>query len=313
MNNPQQPSTYAINVNHLQKAFNNKLVVNNVSISVKRGEIFGFLGPNGSGKTTTIRMLCGLLTPDSGEGQCLGYNIMTQSSEIKFRTGYMTQAFSYYEDLTVRENLDFIARTYQIKNKNKKIESILDNLFFDQSQRNQLTGTLSGGWKQRVALAGALIHDPELLLLDEPTGGVDPKARREFWDIIHQLSQKGVTTLVSTHYMDEATRCNRLAYIVYGKLMATGTIDEIISAAALSTWEIQGNHLHKLMSELKQLPGVGQVSFFGNNLHVSGQNAALLQKTILPLQNNSNYTIKPVDTSLEDIFIHFVNQVEERE
>lgn len=221
-----------ISVNQLTKSFENKIVVDHISLTVKRGEIFGFLGPNGSGKTTTIRMLCGLLTPDAGNGQCLGFDIQTQSYFIKERVGYMTQKFSLYDDLSIEENLDFVARLYQINNRSEKIEKILDELQLND-RRTQLTGTLSGGWKQRLALSAALLHDPQLLLLDEPTAGVDPKARREFWDHIYRLSQQGVTALVSTHYMDEAIRCTRLAFLDQGKILAQGNAENIIEAAKL--------------------------------------------------------------------------------
>lgn len=225
-------NNHIISVNHLTKSFDNKIVVNQISLSVKRGEIFGFLGPNGSGKTTTIRMLCGLLTPDSGSGLCLNFDIQTQSQFIKERVGYMTQKFSLYEDLSIEENLDFVARLYNVKNRAEKIKNMLMNLQLT-SRRKQLTGTLSGGWKQRLALSCALLHEPELLLLDEPTAGVDPKARREFWDHIHRLSLQGITTLVSTHYMDEAARCTRLAFLDEGKILAQGDAAQIIEAAKL--------------------------------------------------------------------------------
>ena len=221
-----------IEVNQLSKKFNNKTVVDHISLFVKRGDIFGFLGPNGSGKTTTIRMLCGLLTPDSGTGKCLGFDIQTQSQSIKERVGYMTQHFSLYGDLSIEENLDFSARLYGVKNREQKIENVLADLQLTD-RRKQLTETLSGGWKQRLALSAALLHDPELLLLDEPTAGVDPKARREFWDHIHRLSQLGVTTLVSTHYMDEAARCTQLAFLDDGKILAQGNPEKIIEAAKL--------------------------------------------------------------------------------
>jgi len=221
-----------ISVNNLCKRFNNKLVVDHVSLQVKRGDIFGFLGPNGSGKTTTIRMLCGLLTPDEGSGECLGFDILKQSESIKAKIGYMTQQFSLYQDLTIEENLDFVARLYAIKNRDQKIEKALTELNL-QKRRKQITGTLSGGWKQRLALSVALMHEPELLLLDEPTAGVDPKARREFWNHIELLSQRGVTTLVSTHYMDEAARCSQLAFLNNGKLLIKGTAAEIIAQSHL--------------------------------------------------------------------------------
>ncbi len=217
---------YVVDAHNLCKSFNGKLAVDDVSLQIKRGEIFGFLGPNGSGKTTTIRMLCGLLTPDSGSGQCLGYDILHDSEQIKRLVGYVPQAFSLYGDLTVKENLDFIARTYQMDNDKKRVKDIIEELGL-QEYANKFARTLSGGWKQRLSLAAALVHEPKLLLLDEPTAGVDPKARRYFWDYISQLTTKGITSLVSTHYMDEAERCNRLAYIVFGKLMAEGTVQDI--------------------------------------------------------------------------------------
>jgi ABC-2 type transport system ATP-binding protein len=220
--------TFAIDVSGLYKSFDGKPAVINVALQVKRGEIYGFLGPNGSGKTTTLRMLCGLLTPDQGQGQCLGYNILTQSDAIKKQVGYMTQHFSLYADLTIRENLDFIARIYNMDNRVQRVQQALVDLGLEKRQK-QLAGTLSGGWKQRLALAAALLHEPQLLLLDEPTAGVDPKARREFWDRIHRLAEQGITTLVSTHYMDEAERCHRLAYIAYGHMLTYGTAQEIVA------------------------------------------------------------------------------------
>lgn len=221
-----------IQVNNLCKNFDNKPAVVNVSLQINRGDIYGFLGPNGSGKTTTIRMLCGLLTPDSGSGTCLGFDILTDSQSIKTKVGYMTQQFTLYQDLTIEQNLDFAARLYAVKNRVEKINSVLVDLNL-QNRRTQLTGTLSGGWKQRLALSTALLHDPELLLLDEPTAGVDPKARREFWNHIELLSQRGVTTLVSTHYMDEAARCTQLAFLANGKLLTQGTATEIVARSNL--------------------------------------------------------------------------------
>lgn len=225
-------SDMIISVDQLCKSFNHKKAVDHVSLQVQRGDIFGFLGPNGSGKTTTIRMLCGLLTPDSGTGKCLGFDIITQSQLIKPRVGYMTQQFSLYQDLTIQENLEFVARLYQINNRAERVESALKELKLED-RRNQITATLSGGWKQRLALSVALLHEPDLLLLDEPTAGVDPKARREFWNHIELLSQRGVTTLVSTHYMDEAARCNRLAFLNNGKLLIEGTAADIIAHSKL--------------------------------------------------------------------------------
>ena len=244
-----------IDIKHLYKSFNGHSVVNDFELQVKKGEICGFLGPNGSGKTTTLRMLCGLLTPDSGEGHCLGYDILTQSYSIKKEVGYMTQSFSLYHDLTVYENLDFIARIFGIKHRKTKIKEGMQE-FGLMERKNQITGTLSGGWKQRLALAGCLLHQPKLLLLDEPTAGVDPKARREFWDEIYKLSGRGITTLTSTHYMDEAERCTKLAYISNGHLLAEGSIAEIIKQSHLHTWVVSNGDLSSLSTKLKSLPGV---------------------------------------------------------
>jgi ABC-2 type transport system ATP-binding protein len=294
-----------IDVHHLSKSFADTVAVRDLSLQVKRGEIFGFLGPNGSGKTTTIRMLCGLLTPDSGTGTCLGYDILTQSYQIKSHVGYMTQRFSLYEDLTVYENLDFIARLYQLNDRKFRIEKSLENSGL-VDKKNQLAGSLSGGWKQRLALTAALIHDPDLLLLDEPTAGVDPKARRDFWDHIHRLAEQGITTLVSTHYMDEAERCNRLAYIAFGDLLAEGTAGDIIAHTRLITWIVTGPRLFSLAEALKTLPGINQAAVFGNTLHVSGKDAALLAQTIAPFQSDSRYQWKLGHANLEDVFISLV-------
>jgi ABC-2 type transport system ATP-binding protein len=220
---------YSIDVKGLNKSFGTKHVVRDLSLQVPRGQIFGFLGPNGSGKTTSIRMICGLLTADSGSGTCLGYDVMKRSADIKREVGYMTQRFSLWEDLTIRENLDFVARMYGMAGRREAVAQAIAKLGLEGRQ-NQLAGALSGGWKQRLALAACLLHKPKLLLLDEPTAGVDPKARREFWDEIRGLAAQGITVLVSTHYMDEASRCDQLAYIAYGKLLAVGTAAELISS-----------------------------------------------------------------------------------
>lgn len=293
---------FIIDVSNLCKSFNGKPAVINVSIKVRKGEIFGFLGPNGGGKTTTIRMLCGLLTPDSGSGTCLDLDIVSESELIKAQVGYMTQQFSLYDELTVRENLDFMARLYLVKDREQVVRQAIADLGLT-ARTDQLVGTLSGGWKQRLSLTAALLHKPKLLLLDEPTAGVDPKARREFWDHIHYLATQGVTTLVSTHYMDEAERCHRLGYIFQGRILTQGTKEEIITATGLNTWELSGENIMFVAEEIKKLPGVEQVAAFGNSLHVSGKNAALLSNSITRLQNtNCNCTqIKP---SLEDVFIN---------
>lgn len=304
-------SPWAIDVKDLRKEFYGKAVVDNISLQVKTGEIFGFLGPNGSGKTTTIRMICGLLTPDGGEGRCLGYDIRTQAKQIKRHVGYMTQKFSLYGDLSVYENLDFVARMYNLKPRKEIVQASIDHLGIGRKRQTQLAGTLSGGWKQRLALAAATIHNPQLLLLDEPTAGVDPKARREFWDEIHRLAAKGVTALVSTHYMDEAERCHRLAYIAYGKLLVYGKIFDVISHAHLSTWKVQGEDLTQLAEALRQLPAVAQVASFGLALHVSGENAELLAEALTPFQKAPGYEWQHIQPSLEDVFIHFMGETKD--
>ena len=295
-----------INVQGLNKSFGNKPAVINFNLQVKQGEICGFLGPNGSGKTTTLRMLCGLLIPDSGSGHCLGYDILRESYQIKKNVGYMTQSFSLYHDLTAYENLDLVARVFAIKNRKAAIEESLKT-FYLTDRRNQLAGQMSGGWKQRLALAGCMLHQPKLLLLDEPTAGVDPKARRDFWDNIFALSHRGITTLVSTHYMDEAERCSRLVYIAYGNLLAEGPIEKIIADSPLSTWSVSGTDLIALAEKLKKTAGVDQVAFFGNELHVSGKNEELLQQAITPYKN-ANW--RKIPSSLEDTFIHLVERAE---
>lgn len=301
-------SDLVIDVSNLNKSFNGRKAVINFNLQVKKGEICGFLGPNGSGKTTTLRMLCGLLTPDSGDGQCLGYDILRQSYEIKKQVGYMTQSFSLYHDLTAYENLDLIARIYGVPQRKQKIEESIRN--FDLSdRRNQLAGEMSGGWKQRLALAGCMLHNPKLLLLDEPTAGVDPKARREFWDNIFLLSAQGITTLVSTHYMDEAERCTNLVYIAYGHLLASGSIKNIIAQTQLVTWLVVGNDLLALSQKMKQLPGIDQVAFFGNKLHISGKNETLMNQSIEPFKTND---WQKIPSSLEDVFINLVEHAEEK-
>jgi ABC-2 type transport system ATP-binding protein len=294
-----------IDVYDLCKSFNNKLVVDKVSLHVKKGEVFGFLGPNGSGKTTTIRMLCGLLTPDSGSGTCLGYDLLTEAPEIKKHVGYMTQKFSFYTDLSIKENLNFIARVYNLDNRNYRVEKAIEELGLAKRE-NQLTGELSGGWKQRVALAACLLHEPALLLLDEPTAGVDPIARREFWDKIHSLSEAGITTLVSTHYMDEAERCTRLAYLSAGHLLITGTLSQVIASTELLTWEIKGAITTSLLQKTKTLEGVVQAALFGNIIHVSGYDKSKIIKGLTALAEEYPITWEPIDSTLEDAFISLV-------
>lgn len=291
----------AIDVTGVTKRFGDKTVVNAIALQVRRGEIYGFLGPNGSGKTTFIRMLCGLLTPDAGSGTCLGYDVRTEQAAIKRHVGYMTQKFSYYEDLSIRENLDFIARLYAVPDRAAAVERSLVRLSL-ANRSHQLAGQLSGGWKQRLALAACLIHSPKLLLLDEPTAGVDPKARREFWDQLHQLAADGLTVLITTHYMDEAERCHRLAYLAYGNLLARGTLAEVLASARLVTWSVTGPDLRALTTTLRTLPGVEQVTAFGNTLHVSGHDAAQLEAAIAAVRD-PRHTWQPIPAGLEDVFI----------
>lgn len=295
----------AISVTGLTKRFGDRTVVDHFDMEVPKGAIYGFLGPNGSGKTTTIRMMCGLLIPDDGEGQCLGYDILKEPQQIKEHVGYMTQRFSLYEDLTIRENLDFMARMYRMKDRRTKVDAALHDLgLFDRA--SQLAGTLSGGWKQRLSLAACLLHDPQLLLLDEPTAGVDPKARRDFWDEIRRLSAAGVTVLVSTHYMDEAIQCDFIAYIAYGKKLISGRARDIPRIIGLHTWRVEGDNITALESELRQTKGVDQVARFGSVLHVSGTDAAALDRIAAEYQKRETYKWQKKDAELEEAFIYLM-------
>jgi len=296
-----------IEVSDLVKRFGTKTVVDHVSMTVKQGEISGFLGPNGSGKTTTIRVMCGLLTPDGGTGQVLGHNLRTDAARIKREVGYMTQRFSFYEDLSIEENLTFVARLYQLTPVRQHVRDTLDSLGLT-ARRAQLAGTLSGGWKQRLALAACIMHRPKLLLLDEPTAGVDPKARREFWDEIHARAAAGLTVLVSTHYMDEAERCHRINYISYGKLMASGTVPDVVRNAGLTTFVLQGGGIAKAAKALAGMPGVDQVAPFGVSLHVVGQDADALAQSVNTIAAQTGVTAQRGQTSLEDVFIQFMGQ-----
>ena len=297
----------AIDVHGLTKRFGSKVAVNKADIAVPSGEVWGFLGPNGSGKTTTIRMLCGLLRPDGGEGTCLGYNIRTQAERIKREVGYMTQKFSFWEDLSIRENLDFVARVYEIDDARATVTASLERLGLAQRQ-DQLAGNLSGGWKQRLALAACMLHRPTMLLLDEPTAGVDPKARRDFWDEIHRLSEEGITVLVSTHYMDEAERCDRLVFINLGDIVARGTVAEVIAQSGLFTFIVEGDGARALAAKLQGKRGVEFVAFFGAALHVSGKNRDALSAALAPYAGDLGLKIHEAKPSLEDVFI----QLQER-
>lgn len=303
----QDPDDYVINVSNLSKRFGDKQAVIDSSLQVKRGEIFGFLGPNGSGKTTTLRMICGLMQPDGGTGTCLGYNVLTQSDQIKLHVGYMTQSFTLYADLSILQNLDFIARLYGVKQRHKAVQESIEQLGL-WDRRHQLAGNLSGGWRQRLALSAALIHRPDVLLLDEPTAGVDPQARRDFWQHVQMMAAQGMTALVTTHYMDEAVRCNKISYIVYGKTVITGTADEIIKESGLVTWRVTGDHLDQYAQQLRKMPGVDQVAAFGSDIHVSGKNKSLLDKTVAECKTNEQTQWSEISSSLEDVFILMVEQ-----
>lgn len=296
----------AIDVKGLSKSFGGREVVHDLSMQVRRGSIYGFLGPNGSGKTTTIRILCGLLTPDSGEGTCLGYDIRRDAEKIKRQVGYMTQRFSLYQDLSVRENLEFVARLYGIPDARGAARDMVKRLGLT-GREGQLAGELSGGWKQRLALGACTLPNPQLLLLDEPTAGVDPKARRDFWNEIHALAAEGLTVLVSTHYMDEAERCHEIAYIAYGHLLARGTVEEVIANSALTTYTVTGE-LGGLAAELDGKPGVDMVAPFGTSLHVSGRDVAALEASIAPWREKSGLHWQKSHPSLEDVFIELMNR-----
>jgi ABC-2 type transport system ATP-binding protein len=286
------------------------VIVRNLSMQVGRGTIYGFLGPNGSGKTTTIRMLCGLLTPDDGNGTCLGYDIRKEADKIKREVGYMTQQFSLYEDLTVRENLEFIGRIYGITRPAAAARAAIDRLGL-HGREEQLAGELSGGWKQRLALGACTLPSPQLLLLDEPTAGVDPKARRDFWNEIHALAAEGLTVLVSTHYMDEAERCHEIAYIAYGELLVRGTVEQVIASSHLTTYVVsglEGEAQVRLGDELAAESGVAMVAPFGNSLHVSGRDAGKLDAAIRPYRARKALTWTRSEPSLEDVFIDLMGR-----
>ncbi|MGJ4908067.1 ATP-binding cassette domain-containing protein [Bradyrhizobium sp. HKCCYLRH2060] len=301
------PAEIAIDVQGLTKSFDGREVVHDLSMQVKRGSIYGFLGPNGSGKTTTIRMLCGLLTPDGGEGTCLGFDIRRDADKIKRRVGYMTQRFSLYQDLSVRENLEFVARLYGMSDPRRAARDMVQRLGLAGRER-QLAGELSGGWKQRLALGACTLPSPQLLLLDEPTAGVDPKARRDFWNEIHALASEGLTVLVSTHYMDEAERCHEIAYIAYGHLLAHGTVAEVIAQSALTTYTVSGDDLRELTADLTGKPGVDMVAPFGTSLHVSGRDRNALDAAIASWRDKADLHWQPAAPSLEDVFIDLMNR-----
>jgi ABC-2 type transport system ATP-binding protein len=303
------PDDLAIDVHGMTKRFGALTAVDHVDLAVRAGEICGFLGPNGSGKTTFIRMLCGLLRADEGSGTCLGYDVVTESETIKRHVGYMTQRFSFWDDLSIAENLDFVARMYFTENRRQAVRETIERLGLTE-RRHQLAGQLSGGWKQRLALAACMIHQPKLLLLDEPTAGVDPKARREFWEEIHRLAGEGLTFLIATHYMDEAERCHRLAFILRGHLLAHGTVADVIQRARLTTWSVTGPDLVPLAERFRGNPAVEQAVAFGTMLHVSGPDAAALEQAIAPFRKPP-YEWRRIESGLEDVFIHFMDQAKD--
>src|SRR3974390_1424966 len=308
--NGAQGQDIVIDVHHLTKKFDGKAVVRDLSMQVRRGSIYGFLGPNGSGKTSTIRMLCGLLTPDEGEGTCLGYDIRAETAKIKRKVGYMTQRFSLYQDLSVRENLEFIARIYGLERPVEAARAAIGRLGLS-GREEQIAGELSGGWKQRLALGACTLPSPQLLLLDEPNAGVDPKARREFWNEIHALAADGLTVLVSTHYMDEAERCHEIAYIAYGELLVRGTVEHVIEASHLTTYVVSaeyGEGLSQLSHELTGTPGIDMVAPFGTSLHVSGRDEAALEAAIESYRMNRSLDWQRSEPSLEDVFIDLMSK-----
>ena len=294
-------SELAIDVSGLVKRFGDKIAVDGVDIQMPRGEVWGFLGPNGSGKTTTIRMICGLLRASEGTGTCLGYDVLNEPEKIRAHTGYMTQHFSFWKDLTIRENLEFTARLYQMPRLRERVDETLETLGLADRQ-DQLAGALSGGWKQRLALAAVTMHNPKLLLLDEPTAGVDPQARRDFWDEIHRLSTRGMTVLVSTHYMDEAERCDRIVYLANGKVVARGRIGEIIARSGLVAYRGEGEDVRRLAATLQGRPGVDHVAYFSAALNVSGENRQALENAIAGIEDK-DVQWREIQPTLEDVFI----------
>ncbi len=299
-----------VDVRGLTKRYGERTVVDKLDLKIERGNIYGFLGPNGSGKTTTIRMVCGLLTPDAGTGIVLGHDVAKGGADIKERVGYMTQRFSLYEDLSIRENLEFIARMYGLADRKHRVDEALDELGL-KARARQLAGRLSGGWKQRLALAACMIHDPDLLLLDEPTAGVDPKARRDFWDQIRAYSQRGVTTLVSTHYMDEAVQCDHIAFIAWGKKLIDGPTGEIPGRVGLHAYELRGDGIDEAGVALKQDKRVDVVARFGEALHVASCDETALEAALDPYRARADLTIAPIASGLEEAFIYLMGQSED--
>jgi ABC-type multidrug transport system ATPase subunit len=298
---------FAIDVRDLHKRYGDRKVVDGLTLAVPAGEICGFLGANGSGKTTTIRMLCGLIKPDGGGGTCLGLDIVRSAPLIRRQIGYMTQRFSFYDDLTVFENLDFVGAVYELVNRHQAVRAIIERMgLADRS--DQLAGQLSGGWKQRLALAACVLHEPKLLLLDEPTAGVDAKARREFWDLIHDMAGEGITVLVSTHYMDEAERCGRIVYLSDGKIVVQGSPDAVARGSGLVTYEATGADLDIAARKLRLMAGVEAAAVFGSALRIAGMDRAALDRAIASPDGGGALAWHEAVPQLEDVFIHLLSQ-----
>jgi ABC-type multidrug transport system ATPase subunit len=300
---------FTIDVRDLRKSFGARKVVEGLTLQVPAGEICGFLGANGSGKTTTIRMLCGLLTPDGGGGTCLGLDIVRDALRIRRQVGYMTQRFSFYDDLTVFENLDFVASVYEMPNAKQAVEDIMARMGLKE-RASQLAGQLSGGWKQRLALAACVLHQPKLLMLDEPTAGVDAKARREFWDLITDMAAEGLTVLVSTHYMDEAERCKSIVYLSNGRIVVKGAAEEVAGNSGLVTYEATGEGADEAARKLRAMPGVEAAAVFGHSLRIAGMDRAALERVIASFQPDGKLSWREVKPQLEDVFIHLLSQKE---
>jgi ABC-type multidrug transport system ATPase subunit len=301
----------AIDVRGLRKSFGTRLVVDGLDLQLPEGQICGFLGGNGSGKTTTIRLLCGLLKPDGGGGTCLGFDLIRESAQIRRQIGYMTQRFSLYADLTVAENLGFIASLYQMPAPGRAVAHVMERVGL-ADRAGQLAGELSGGWKQRLSLAGCVLHQPKLLLLDEPTAGVDAKARREFWDMIHDMAAEGMTVLVSTHYMDEAERCHRVIYLAEGRLVVQGTAEQVVADARLVVFEGSGGDLERAAQRLRGQPGVESAAVFGRTLRAVGLDRRVLQAAVADTGRAGGLAWQEVPARLDDVFIHLLNAREDR-
>lgn len=308
-------SENVIETHALGRKFGDLVAVRDVSLSVSRGEIFGVLGPNGAGKSTTVRMLCGILDPTSGSGRVVGFDIQREAERIKERIGYMTQRFSLYEDLSVVENLNFYAGIYSVPKRRRRarVEEVMAQSGLIERAK-QLAGTLSGGWKQRVALACATIHEPPLLFLDEPTAGVDPVSRREFWDQIHGISASGTTVLLTTHYMDEAERCHRLAFIFRGRLLDSGTPTEIVERRGLSAAELDVDRSTEAAAALRADPRVDAVAHYGHQLRLAtrGVSAEKLAREVLAASGIELRSIERARVSVEDAFVSMVRQEEKQ-